>query len=1659
MKKITLLFALLLSIVTWQIDAQITSFPYVEDFESGDGGWVADNTTNGTWALGDPAGTTIIGADSGTNAWATNLTGTYNANENSWVTSPVFDLSSLVTPSIELAVWWNSEFSWDGMVLQSSIDSGASWQNVGAVGDPNNWYTDNSINGNPGGQQEGWSGRESSSNGSGGWVFARHSLTGLGGQSNVIFRVAFGSDGSVQDDGVAFDTVSIFEVTCPDPTAITLNNITDTSLDISWTAGNTETNWEIVVQPQGTGVPTGPGTAITTNPYTVGSLTPSTSYEIYILADCLTDGQSSWVGPINFNTTNVPPPPPNGVTCASGTSSFIFTEDFETDPAAGWTGTTFTGGNGDWDITAGNANSGGTGPNASFNGGMHLEYEASGDSSTIASAISPAIDLSAAVDGAELSFYMHAFGADMGTLNVGIANDPAGPFTNLYTWIGDFQATDDEAWVPIGINLDAYLGQVVYIEFSYGGAGTGFEGDMSIDYVRVESCGSFCIAPSGITVSNVTGTSADVAWTGNNGEAEWEYVVQPAGTGEPTGSGTVVNTPSVNLTGLNFSTDYEIYVRANCGSDYSVWAGPVNFSTTIQVNYDVDCAVGPTNMNYCYVNNETNVFTFTSTDGSSLNFTVNAGQVEDGWDEFIVYDTDGTELTPVNFYGNAGDLAGVFYQSTGDTISFTVTSDGVINCSDNGYTPIDVTVACATCDNPVATYTLIEDCANAPQFFIDVDITDLGTATTLNITDNQASPLVTATNTGIVTMGPYPNGTDVIVTIENADDSNCIISSNPINLPFCGDTCTTALPVACGDSVSGSTVAASDVDEPADFCGTGGGAPGVWYSFTGTGDIVTMSLCNSTYDTKIQVWEGDCDNLTCVTGNDDNFGACGGAQSEVLFVSNPGTEYLVYVFGFGSSTGDYTLDVTCETPPTPPANDECDNATTFVANADDTCTEFASGTTWGATGSSQANGCDDTADDDDVWFQFDAVSTDHAVTLNNIVGGGLAFVLYEGDDCNNLTQIDCSPFFGDPTIIANGLTVGNTYTVRVYSSSTDPLQNITFDLCVFTIPPPIYTSETDYTVEQIIIDVLANENPDCPQISNITYSTGTDFGTTNGIGYFEANGSGWPFEAGLIMTSGDINNAPGPEDETLSDGGFAWPGDTDLENAVPTLNPGDSNNASIIEFDFVPIIEHMSFDFIFAAEEYGTFQCGFSDAFAFLLTDSNGVTTNLAIVPGTTDPVSVFTVRDDTYNGNCPSVNPEFFDSFYGDGGVNPINAPIDFRGHTTIMTAEATVVPNEIYHIKLVIADALDTAYDSAVFIGAGTFNIGRPDLGDDITLGSGEETCEGNAIILDSGDPPTNADIAWYMDGELLEGENTQFLEVTETAFYAVEYSYSNLSCAVSDEILVEFYENPEPEPVQETIVRCADLEVTLEVVVNNSEVLETMTYYWTYNNTDVQSGPDNTYTLPAGSTDFGDYIVTAIDERGCYGNTTISVIEGTYPIVEAVDANVDKCINEDVTLEAFPANPEALSDDLTYTWYIGGVEMQSSSDNTYVHAAGESEAVVTVMITDELSQCMGETDINVVYYVNSNCLDLPQGISPGSVDGLNDCLILDHLADKEGIRKAEVFNRYGTKVYEFDSYVDQWCGTDEDGKLLPVGTYFYTIYFNSNREPITSWIYLNY
>lgn len=173
----------------------------------------------------------------------------------------------------------------------------------------------------------------------------------------------------------------------------------------------------------------------------------------------------------------------------------------------------------------------------------------------------------------------------------------------------------------------------------------------------------------------------------------------------------------------------------------------------------------------------------------------------------------------------------------------------------------------------------------------------------------------------------------------------------------------------------------------------------------------------------------------------------------------------------------------------------------------------------------------------------------------------------------------------------------------------------------------ISVDDSTYTVQELVEDILIDN--ECAEVTNITSSTGTNFTTpsgdpdVNGIGYFEANSSGFPISSGLLLSTGSAKAAEGPEDSVQKGGTLGWSGDTELENVIPNPNDDSFYNATSIEFDFVSYSNNFSFNFLFASEEYGSYQCDYADAFAFLFTDENEIMTNLAVVPGTNDPISL----------------------------------------------------------------------------------------------------------------------------------------------------------------------------------------------------------------------------------------------------------------------------------------------------------------------------------------------------------------------------------------------------------------------------------------------------
>jgi hypothetical protein len=332
-------------------------------------------------------------------------------------------------------------------------------------------------------------------------------------------------------------------------------------------------------------------------------------------------------------------------------------------------------------------------------------------------------------------------------------------------------------------------------------------------------------------------------------------------------------------------------------------------------------------------------------------------------------------------------------------------------------------------------------------------------------------------------------------------------------------------------------------------------------------------------------------------------------------------------------------------------------------------------------------------------------------------------------------------------------------------------------------------STTTYTVPQLVNNVLINSP--CVSATNITYRTGTNFGSSNGIGFFQNTNPNFPMQSGVILSTGNVLNAAGPNSSMLNDGSTAWTGDSSLETTLAAAGISmTSTNATVLEFDFTPISPNFSFDFVFASEEYGNFQCQYSDAFAFLLTNtSTGVTTNLAVVPNTNLPISVITIRDFLYNSSCPSANSQYFGNF--NGGSNATTSATNFNGQTKVLTASSVVTPNVTYHIKLVIADRLDHQSDSAIFISSDSFNIGQDVLGQDLTIANGTALCYGTTHTLNSGLDPNTYSFVWKKDGDIIPGQTGNSLTVTQAGNYSLTYNATFATCEpITDNVTIEYY-----------------------------------------------------------------------------------------------------------------------------------------------------------------------------------------------------------------------------------------------------------------------------
>lgn len=484
------------------------------------------------------------------------------------------------------------------------------------------------------------------------------------------------------------------------------------------------------------------------------------------------------------------------------------------------------------------------------------------------------------------------------------------------------------------------------------------------------------------------------------------------------------------------------------------------------------------------------------------------------------------------------------------------------------------------------------------------------------------------------------------------------------------------------------------------------------------------------------------------------------------------------------------------------------------------------------------------------------------------------------------------------------------------------------------------TVDTSLSTQELVQDVLINGT--CAETSNFSSFTGIDDGDTeNGIAAFDASGTDFPFTGGVVLTSGDVNNVPGPN--TNIAGGGGWAGDADLEAFTGATT---TNDASWIQFDFVPLTEQLSFDFIMASEEYNqNFECTFSDAFAFILTDqTTGVSENLAVLPGTTTPIQVTNIRAEV-PGQCDAVNEEFFGQYnflpFNDENTSPTN----MNGQTVELTATSDVVIGNTYTIKLVVADSQDTAFNMAVFIEAGSFNIGNTDLGENLLISAGNAPCEGDTVTLDATDPDATS-YTWFFNDFQIAGENGPTLEVTEPGTYSVEVTLADLpDCVVRDDITVEFI-NGDAVNLGDDIDVCEGETGILSL----DSLGDSTTYVWLLDGTEIAGETNATLEV----SEAGTYTVQVTFAAGCSFSDEVVVTIAPTPVVD-LGEDINSCLDDPVTLDGTPDNVDPTM--ATYQWLLDGFAIGGATNVTF---DATEAGVYTVEVT--LGECTGSDTLTI-------------------------------------------------------------------------------------------------
>lgn len=636
--------------------------------------------------------------------------------------------------------------------------------------------------------------------------------------------------------------------------------------------------------------------------------------------------------------------------------------------------------------------------------------------------------------------------------------------------------------------------------------------------------------------------------------------------------------------------------------------------------------------------------------------------------------------------------------------------------------------------------------------------------------------------------------------------------------------------------------------------------------------------------------------------------------------------------------------------------------------------------------------------------------------------------------------------------------------------------------------------DESYTPQDLVEDILINSP--CANVFNVSVSGGNFASGEKSFGYFDATGTTFPFQNGIILSTGKINNAPGPNIYLSDDGGgIGWNGDSDLNDALGLSN---TFNATILEFDFIPLGNKISFDYIFSSEQYLTNpssnQCNYTDGFAFLL-KRNGETNyqNLAVVPGTNIPVKVNTVRG---SGTiCPPANQAYFDAF------NDTNHPTNFNGQTKILKAESDVIPGETYHIKLVIADEGNYRFDSAIFLGGGSFNFGI-DLGDDRLIATGNPLCPSETLTVDATQAGATG-YQWFRNTNPIPGATNPTYTITSAGDYTVNIFYGTTCSPPSNTLKIEYAESLVIN--QDLFTECDadtnqdgktvfDLDVIKNQLFTNLPTDYNISFFEIPTSTTAL--PTNyTNTIPNNQTIYA----RIMNIQGCYSDYPVNLVVNTFDTILA-DETIGLCENSILNLDAgsgftsyeWNTDPPQFTQQITVN--SGGSyevtvtnSFNCSKTKTFTVEASGIATIEDIIINDfqennsatiQISaSSLGnyEFSLDDINYQDSNIftnllegeytvyvndkkkcgvakrtfyiLDYPKYFTPNG-DNYNDTWYIKNLR-KRNLQNStiSIFDRYGKLIKQYNANTEAWDGTF-NGSNLPSNDYWFTLELTNGK-----------